>query len=348
MKWLITGGCGFVGTNLADALLGQGNEVVILDNLSRVGSRENLAWLRQRHGTDWRFVEEDIRNAEAVANLVREFRPDALAHLAGQVAMTTSLQNPRLDFEINALGSLNVLEAVRLHSPETIVLYSSTNKVYGDLAWVRYEETETRYITPDLPNGFNEGTPLDFHSPYGCSKGAADQYMLDYARMFGLRTVVFRHSSMYGGRQFSTYDQGWIGWFCQKAIEIKKGALKEPFTISGNGKQVRDVLHAEDMKSLYFAAVNHIDKAGGRAFNIGGGIENSLSLLELFDFLEKELDIKMVYKKIPWRKSDQKVFVVDIEKAKRILHWGPHTDISRGIRNMLNWIEGEQRRRYIS
>lgn len=183
MTWLITGGCGFVGTNVADALLSRGEEVVIFDNLSRLGSRDNLAWLRSRHGSDWCFVEADIRDAGTIARLVQETKPYALAHLAGQVAMTTSIENPRLDFEVNALGTLNVLEAVRLYSPMTIVLYSSTNKVYGSLDYLRYEETETRYILPDYPNGLDESLPLDGHSPYGCSKLAADQYVRDYHRI---------------------------------------------------------------------------------------------------------------------------------------------------------------------
>lgn len=336
MKYLITGGCGFLGSNLASEVLKRGKELIILDNLSRMGSIENLPWLKEQG--NFRFIHADIRNANDVTRVISEVKPDVIFHLAGQVAMTTSIVNPRLDFEVNALGSFNVLEAVRKHVPECIVIYSSTNKVYGDLEWVRYEETETRYVMPDYPNGFDENIPLDFHSPYGCSKGAADQYMLDYARMFDLRTVVFRHSSMYGGRQFATYDQGWIGWFCQKALEIKNGILKEPFTISGSGKQVRDVLHAEDMKRLYFAAVEHIDKARGQAFNIGGGMENSLSLLELFDFLEKELDIKLVYTKLPWRKSDQKVFVADTSKANDLIRWVPSTNKFSGIRELLDWV----------
>jgi len=336
-KYLITGGCGFLGSNLAEEVLKRGEELCIFDNLSRLGSSENLQWLKTKG--DFKFVHNDIRNAWDVERVIRDFHPDAIFHLAGQVAMTTSIANPRLDFEVNAIGSLNVLEAVRKHAPECIVIYSSTNKVYGDLEWVRYEETDTRYIVPDYPNGFDEDIPLEFHSPYGCSKGAADQYMLDYARMFDLKTVVFRHSSMYGGRQLATYDQGWIGWFCQKALEIKNGTLKEPFTISGNGKQVRDVLHAEDVKRLYFAGVEHIDKAKGQAFNIGGGMENSLSLLELFDFLEKELDVKMTYTKLPWRKSDQKVFVADIAKAEELVKWHPEVEPRKGIKKMIKWIQ---------
>jgi CDP-paratose 2-epimerase len=342
-RWLIIGGCGFVGTNLANALLAKGVDVVIFDNLSRVGTRDNLGWLRQRHGADWRFVEADIRDAGGVANLVKETQPYAIAHLAGQVAMTTSLQNPRLDFEINVLGSLNVLEAVRLHAPESIVLYSSTNKVYGDLAWVRYEETETRYVAPDFPNGFDESIPMEFHSPYGCSKGAADQYMLDYARMFGLRTVVFRHSSMYGGRQFATYDQGWIGWFCQKALETKRaqdrGLESALFNISGNGKQVRDVLHADDIIGLYLTCAAHAEEIAGQAFNIGGGMENSLSLIELFRFLSDHLDVRLAYETLPWRSSDQKVFVADARKIQAKLLWNPVVGAQQGITTTIEWIE---------
>jgi CDP-paratose 2-epimerase len=339
MRWLITGGCGFVGANLADALFSRGDEVVLLDNLSRVGSRDNLNWLRSRHGNAWQFVEADIRNADGMARLVQATQPDALAHLAGQVAMTTSLQNPRLDFEVNALGTLSVLEASRLYSPTTIVLYSSTNKVYGDLEWVRYEELPTRFVAPDFPQGFDERIPLSFCSPYGCSKGSADQYMLDYARMFGLQTVVFRHSSMYGSHQFSTYNQGWIGWFCQKAIETRKGILREPFTISGNGKQVRDLLHADDVVQLYLAAVGNIDRAKGRAFNVGGGMKNSLSLLELFALLRDLMDVDLRFRELKPRQGDQKVFVADNRNAQESFGWFPLVGKEEGLGRMLQWLE---------
>ncbi len=288
MRWLITGGCGFLGANLAYRCLGQGDEVTILDNLSRKGSEQNLIWLQNNYGVEWRMIQGDVRDADLVARIVSEAKPEVVAHLAGQVAMTTSLANPRLDFEVNALGTLNVLEAVRLHYPEAIILYSSTNKVYGDLEWIDYEESATRYIAPAYPNGFDESIPLSFESPYGCSKGSADQYMLDYARMFGVRTIVFRHSSMYGGRQYATYDQGWIGWFCLQAIETARRPHRYSFTISGNGKQVRDVLHVDDLTTLYRdCAVAHIDQGAGQAFNIGGGMERSLSLLELLAWLER-------------------------------------------------------------
>jgi CDP-paratose 2-epimerase len=252
--------------------------------------------------------------------------------------MTTSIADPRLDFEINTLGSVNLLEAIRMYAPEAVVIYSSTNKVYGDLEQYAYRETASRYECIDKPNGFDESTPLCFHSPYGCSKGAADQYMLDYARIYHLRTVVLRHSSMYGGRQYSTYDQGWLGWFCQKALEAKNGTATEPFTISGTGKQVRDVLHAEDMVRLYFRALERIDRARGHAFNIGGGMMNSLSLLELFSLLEEQLDVKLQHTKLSPRESDQRVFVADISKAASLLDWKPSISTRAGIQRMIEWV----------
>lgn len=336
MKLLITGGCGFLGSNLASDALARGDELVVFDNLYRNGSRENLNWL-QAQGK-FTFEHGDIRNQNDITRVIQAFKPDAIFHLAGQVAMTTSIANPRMDFEVNVMGTHNLLEAVRHHAPDATVVYSSTNKVYGDLEQYTYFEAETRYQCIEHPKGFNEQTQLDFHSPYGCSKGAADQYMLDYARIFGLKTVVFRHSSMYGGRQFATYDQGWVGWFCQKTVETSKGLLKEPFTISGTGKQVRDVLHADDMKRLYMAAVSHIDKAKGQAFNIGGGIENSLSLLELFGLLEKIASVKLSYTQLPVRESDQRVFVSDLTKAKQLLNWQPMVSAQEGVARMVEWV----------
>ena len=336
MKLLITGGCGFLGSNLASDALARGDELVVFDSLYRNGSRENLTWL-QTQG-NFKFEYGDIRNQNDIVRVIKTYQPDAIFHLAGQVAMTTSITNPRMDFEVNVLGTLNLLEAVRQYCPNTTVVYSSTNKVYGDLEQYSYIETETRYQCVEKPNGFDEKTQMEFHSPYGCSKGAADQYMLDYARIFGLKTVVFRHSSMYGGRQFATYDQGWVGWFCKQATEIGRGRLKEPFTISGNGKQVRDVLHADDMKRLYLAAVQRVGLAAGQVFNIGGSSENSLSLIELFISLEKMIGIKLAYIRLPNRESDQKFFVADITKAKRLLDWSPEISSESGLRNMLDWV----------
>lgn len=336
MKYLITGGCGFLGSNLASEVLQRKDELFIFDNCSRKGAHDNLLWL-QTQG-QFKFFPGDIRNANDLEVLISSIKPDVIFHLAGQVAMTTSLANPRLDFEINALGSFNLLESVRKHCPETKIIYSSTNKVYGDFEWVNYQETPTRYIAVDYPEGFSEQFSLDFHSPYGCSKGAADQYMLDYARVFGLNTVVFRHSSIYGGRQYGTYDQGWVSWFVQQAIKTQKGNT-EPFTISGNGKQVRDLLFSSDLVQCYFKAIAAMEKIRGNAFNIGGGMNNSLSLLELFDFLDAELGIQLKYDILPWRESDQKIFIADINKAKKDFNWLPQIDYQTGIRETIAWVK---------
>lgn len=335
MRLLITGGCGFVGSNLAGHALARGDELTVLDNLSREGASQNLDWLHKQG--EFRFVQADVRSRGAVDEAIREARPDCLFHLAGQVAMTASLTDPRTDFDTNALGTLNVLDSVRAHAPEAIVIYSSTNKVYGDLRQYNYRETTTRYECVEKPQGFDELTPLDFHSPYGCSKGAADQYVLDYARVYGLRTVVFRHSSMYGGRQFATYDQGWLGWFCQQAVQQKFGKPTKPLTVSGNGKQVRDILHINDVNRLYFAAAENVGRACGEAFNIGGGIHNSLSLLELFDELKQRLDTELEYTQISPRVSDQKVFVADIAKSIRCFGWEPEVRLAEGIQLAIDW-----------
>jgi CDP-paratose 2-epimerase len=333
MRYLITGGCGFVGSNLAAEVLKNGEELFIFDNLSRLGSTDNLNWLKMRG--DFAFYPSDIRNYNDVETVIKDVKPDVIFHLAGQVAMTTSLANPRLDFETNTIGTLNVLETVRKYSPESIVLYSSTNKVYGDLEYLTYSESETRYICENFPEGFDETLPLNFQSPYGCSKGAADQYLLDYYRLFDIRTVVFRHSSMYGGNQHPTYDQGWVGWFVKLAKEIKRGTLKDSFTVSGSGKQVRDLLHADDVVRLYFDAVNNIENVRGRAYNIGGGFRNSLSLIELFAILEAEMTIRLSYKKIDFRKSDQKVFIANNGLINDKLGWEPIVSKVEGIKKLL-------------
>lgn len=337
MKYLITGGCGFLGSNIASEILKQRDELIVFDNLYRLGSCQNKQWLESQGR--FTFVHGDIRNSNDVERTIKEYKPNIIYHLAGQVAMTTSIADPRMDFEINAGGSFNLLNAVRMYSPNSVIIYSSTNKVYGDLEQYSYEETHTRYKCLEKPNGFDEKVTLDFHSPYGTSKGSADQYMLDFSRIYGIKTVVFRHSSMFGGRQFATYDQGWIGWFAQKAIEIKNGTLNEPFTISGNGKQVRDLLYASDCVDLYLKAAQRIESIQGQAFNIGGGIENSSSLLELFSFLELELDIKMTYTQLLPRESDQRVFVADISKAKELIGWEPQISKEEGIRKMIEWIK---------
>jgi len=335
VKYLITGGLGFLGSNISSEILKRRDSLIIYDNLSRIGGESNLEWL-QKQG-DFTFIKADIKDYTDISKLIKKEQPDIIYHLAGQVAMTTSILNPRMDFETNVLGSFNVLESVRQFSPETIVIYSSTNKVYGDLEYLTYEETETRYICNEYPNGLDESVNLDFRSPYGCSKGAADQYILDYSRVYGLKTIVFRHSSMYGSRQFGTFDQGWISWFCQKAVETKRNP-DTLFTISGNGKQVRDVLHADDMIKIYINAPGNIDKSIGQAFNIGGTMANSLSLIELFSLLENKLDIKLLYDELPPRESDQKVFVADISKTQEVFNWVPLVNLDEGITRMLLWV----------
>ena len=337
MKYLITGGCGFLGSNIASKILEQGDELVIFDSLYRFGSYQNLEWLKIQG--EFQFIHGDIRNTNDVERMIKKHTPDVIYHLAGQVAMTTSIDDPRMDMEVNVGGSFNLLNAVRLYSPESAIIYSSTNKVYGDLEQFTYRETESRYECVERPNGFDESINLDFHSPYGTSKGSADQYMLDFARIYGIKTVVFRHSSMFGGRQFATYDQGWIGWFTQQAVNIKNGTQKELFTISGNGKQVRDIAYASDMIDLYLKAFTKIESIKGQAFNVGGGMSNSSSLLELFDFLEKELDIKVNYTQLPVRESDQRVFVSDLTKAKNLIGWEPKVSKEEGIRKMIEWVK---------
>ncbi len=341
MRILITGGCGFLGSNLAARALERGDDLAVLDDLSREGASGNLAWLRGRG--KFRFHRLDIRDAGKLAGVVRRFGPQAVFHLAGQVAMTASLADPRTDFTVNAGGSFNLLEAVRTGAPDAAVLYSSTNKVYGDLEQFTYRETPTRYECVERPQGFDETTALDFRTPYGCSKGAADQYMLDYARVYGLKTVVFRHSSMYGGRQFATFEQGWVGWFAQKALEAAEKKGGEPFTISGSGKQVRDILHAEDLVNLYFAALENIEAARGEVFNIGGGRENSLSLLELLSLLEELTGAKLGFTRLPPRRSDQRVFIADIAKAGDRLKWRPMVGTVPGVEKMIAWIRDGMR-----
>jgi CDP-paratose 2-epimerase len=336
MNALVTGGAGFVGSNLAAYLLAKGEQVTVFDSLARHGASENLAWLRSLGLTD--FVHGDIRNAFDVEQTIKALQPDVIFHLAGQVAMTTSMSSPRRDFEINVLGSINVLEAVRLYTPKTAIIYASSNKVYGNLDHLDLVEATTRYRPRDPAQvGVSESTAIEFHTPYGCSKGAADQYMLDYARGFGLNTVVFRHSTIYGGRQFATYDQGWVGWFCRQAIETKGDPTRKPFTVSGDGKQVRDLLHVSDAVQAYVSAYKHIDEARGHAFNIGGGLENSMSILELLLFLQERLDIRVKYDFLPWRHSDQKYFVADNAKAERIIQWVPKMSKEQGIEDTIQW-----------
>lgn len=334
MAFLVTGGCGFVGANLAASLLRDGERVTIVDNLSRGGSDLNLRWL-QSIG-EFEFLQADVRDRAALQPIFRRGGLDCVFHLAGQVAMTTSLADPFADFQINVLGSLNVLELLRQFAPAATIVYSSSNKVYGDLDDLPLRDAGTRYTPAAGPLEIDERARLDFRTPYGCSKGATDQYMLDYARNFGVRSVVFRHSTIYGGRQVSTFDQGWVGWFCRQALETAANPAHR-FTINGDGKQVRDLLYVSDAVACYRNAHRHIGRAAGEAFNIGGGLGNSLSLLELFAHLEQALGVKLGFDRLPWRASDQKYFVADNRKAQRLLDWTPTVSKHDGIQATLDW-----------
>jgi CDP-paratose 2-epimerase len=326
---LITGGAGFIGCHATDRFAAR-HRVTVFDNLSRHGARANLEWLCGRR--DFAFVEQDVRDAAALLRAVERARPDVVLHLASQVAVTTSVRDPRHDFEVNALGTFNVVEAVRQAAPEALVIYASTNKVYGGMEDVGTVLDGDRYRYADLPQGAAEDRPLDFHSPYGCSKGAGDQYVRDYARIYGLRTVVFRQSCIYGTRQFGVEDQGWLAWFAICAT------LGRPVTIYGDGMQVRDVLWVGDLLDAYEAAVERADRVTGRVYNLGGGPANQLSLLESLDVLESLLGRPIERGFAPARPGDQLVFVADTRLAQRELAWKPRTPPSRGVEQLLGWV----------
>jgi CDP-paratose 2-epimerase len=331
---LIAGGAGFIGVNSALYFSQRGWNVIVLDNLSRRGTDLNLKWLQEQ--VSFRFEKVDIRNSAEVERVVRETKPDILLHLAAQVAVTTSVENPREDFEINALGTFNILEAVRQYSPKTFFINASTNKVYGRMEEVGVEERNGRYEYRSLPQGVGESQLLDFHSPYGCSKGVADQYTIDYSRIYGLRTVTFRQSCIYGTRQFGIEDQGWVAWFTIATV------LGKQITIYGDGKQIRDVLHVDDLIKVYEAAINKQDIASGKAFNIGGGPNNTMSLLELIAYLEKELGVKIPLKWSDWRPGDQPVFVCNINKAKKLLGWEPQISVDHGVKDLVSWVRNNR------
>ncbi len=336
MSILVTGGAGFVGCHLVHDLLGDNRKVTVLDSLSRRGSERNLEWLQRQHPDgDLRFVKGDVRDPQAVKSAAADV--DAIYHLAGQVAVTSSVQDPRLDFEINALGTLNVLEAARQSPCQPVVMFTSTNKVYGGMEDVALVEKDTSYEYRDLPDGIPESRPLDFHSPYGCSKGAADQYVRDYARIYGLRTVVFRMSCIYGPRQFGNEDQGWLAHFI---ISAGTGA---PITIYGDGKQVRDVLFVEDLVRALRGAVDKISVTAGKVYNIGGGPANTLSVWQEFGRLLAELSgeaVTVSYR--DWRPGDQPCYVSDIRNVGRDLGWKPEVDKRAGIRRLWEWVSSNK------
>lgn len=330
---LITGGAGFIGANLADRLAGEGHRVIVYDALARPGVETNLQWLQSRHGEKIEAIVADIRDEDRLAEAAA--RADAVFHLAAQVAVTTSLADPREDFAINIAGTLHLLDALRTRNPDAPLVFASTNKVYGDLIDVALELDGDRYLPVDTlvrERGIDEGRALDFHTPYGCSKGAADQYVLDYARSYGLKTAVLRMSCIYGQRQMGTEDQGWVAHFLIRALEGK------PITLYGDGYQVRDILDVSDAVDAYVRAWRAIDRVAGRAFNLGGGPDNAVSLRVLLDhigaLLGRELDIGFE----DWRAGDQRYFVADTRAAQQTLGLGPRVPWRQGVERLAHWL----------
>jgi len=315
LRILITGGAGFLGVNAAEHFIELGWHATVLDNLSRAGTERNLKWLLDHHPDRMTFVKEDVRNGAALSDHVKN--QDAVLHLAGQVAVTTSLVDPVTDFEVNALGTVNMLEAVRVHNPQAPFVFASTNKVYGKL---------------EHNNGAcREQQPIDFHSPYGCSKGAADQYVRDYARCFHMNTVVLRQSCIYGAHQYGTEDQGWVAHFVHSILK------RRPLTIYGDGTQVRDLLDARDLCVLYSTVIEKIEKTRGEIYNVGGGPDNQRNLIEVIDHIGQLTAVKPSYTFAGWREGDQAYYVSDIGKAKSDLGWEPRVHFDRGLEDLIRW-----------
>lgn len=332
MKVLITGGAGFIGCNIAKFYFGCGGKVIVLDDLSRRGSDKNLEWLKQKGKIE--FIKQDIIDYEGLKTVIGTHKDvDIIYHMAAQVAVTTSVVNPQRDFQVNAIGTFNLLESVRALKINPVIIYASTNKVYGEMTALKIIEENGRYQYADLKNGISERTQLDFHSPYGCSKGCADQYMIDYARIYGLKTVSLRQSCIYGPRQMGIKDQGWVAHFIISAI------LDRPITIYGDGKQVRDILYIDDLIELFPLAYENIDRVKGMAFNIGGGVENQMPLLELLSMLEDKLKKKIKVNYADWRLGDQKIYVSDISKTQKLFGWKPKISKEEGINRLIKWVQ---------
>jgi CDP-paratose 2-epimerase len=330
---LITGGAGFIGTNLADRLMSEGRRVLIFDNLSRSGVERNLRWLEDQHGPMLEFENGDVRDADAIRACVR--RASAVFHFAAQVAVTTSLIDPITDFEINARGTLNILEELRWSRSSAPLFFTSTNKVYGELEDVGLQDTEARYVPTDAEigqRGIDESRCLSFHSPYGCSKGTADQYVLDYARSFGVRSTVFRMSCIYGPHQFGTEDQGWVAHFLIRALN---GA---PITLYGDGRQVRDILYVGDLIEAFLRAWRNQAAVTGRAFNIGGGPENTTSLLELLRTIGRITGEAPRVQHEAWRVGDQRYYVSDTTRFTEATEWRPRTAVQDGVSGLHRWL----------
>ncbi|UCD83571.1 MAG: SDR family NAD(P)-dependent oxidoreductase [Deltaproteobacteria bacterium] len=335
-KVLITGGAGFIGCNAAARFMGKGYNVIVFDNLSRNNSDLNLQWLKEQG--KFLFIKEDIRNHKALKRLFSEQKDiDVVIHLASQVAVTTSITYPHDDFEINALGTLNLLEAIRTTKLDPILIYTSTNKVYGSLEDIEVVEEDTRYKYKDLPNGISEERGLDFDSPYGCSKGAGDQYVKDYSKTYGLKTVVLRASCIYGPHQFGVEDQGWIAWFVIASLMDKN------IIIYGSGKQVRDVLYINDLLDAFESIIMKIETVKGHVLNIGGGLNNIVSLKELISIIERKLGKKINYSYRESRHSDQLVYISDISRIEKHLGWKPKVDLNEGLNRLITWLKKQER-----
>lgn len=330
-KLLITGGAGFIGSNLAHHFLKKNYDVTIFDNFERKGTGDNSDWLKKSF-PEIKIIKGDIRRMPDIKKAVRN--QDVIFHMAAQVAVTTSVIDPRTDFEINAFGTFNLLESARILGHKPIIIFASTNKVYGGMEEIKIIEKKGKYSYKDLPFGISEKMQLDFHSPYGCSKGAADQYVRDYERIYDIPTVVFRQSCIYGPRQFGIEDQGWIAWF------IIATTLGKPITIYGDGKQVRDVLYVDDLVRLFETAIKNIKKSRGKVFNVGGGVKNTLSVWSEFGpILERLFGNKINPTFSDWRPGDQKIYVSDIRRVEKELGWKPTVGVEDGITRLFNWVQ---------
>ena len=335
---LITGGAGFIGSNLVERLLADPRaEICVFDDLSRSGVAHNVAWLRSLPGSNRLEMRlGDVRDAAAIEDAAR--KATEIYHLAAQVAVTTSVDRPRDDFGINAHGTFNVLEAARRSGRKPFLLFTSTNKVYGSLHAVPVHVAGTHYaaVEPDF-QGVTEDAQLDFHSPYGCSKGAADQYVRDYARIYNLPTVVFRMSCIAGPRQFGNEDQGWVAHFLYSVLE---GA---PITVYGDGLQVRDVLHVTDLIDAMVAAHSHLGCTAGQIYNLGGGLERSISVQEMLAAIERETGRKPILRYSAVRPGDQPLYISDTSKLTADTGWQPSRSLSQTLQSILGFYRANGR-----
>lgn len=330
-KIIITGGAGMMGTHSAFFYYKKNWSVTIVDNLYRKGSSENLKNIKKKININYYNI--DISDFNKISNIIKQIKPDVILHCAGQVAVTTSVKNPRVDFNTNLLGGFNILEAVRLFSKKTKLINISTNKVYGNTRY-KFLEKSKRYIFKNLVD-IDENCPLDFKTPYGCSKGAVDQYFLDYSKTYGLNTTILRMSCVYGDMQFGIEDHGWVTWITLQSYFNKK------IKIFGNGKQVRDLLYVGDLVELFYK-ISISNKKLNDVYNVGGGFKNSISILELLDNLEKKLKRKILFKKYRWRLNDQKIYITNLKKIKNSTRWKPKTSISNGLDRIILWISSNQ------